>query len=287
MRMVFPIISRREIAPGIHSLWVKADRVARKARPGHFIILRLHDRGERIPLTVVGTKPEEGLVWLIFQEVGKSTQELAGYEPGDALADLVGPLGYAEPAESLGTVLVVGGGVGTAPILPRAREYRAAGNQVVGIVGARSRELLILGSEMEEACEKVYYCTDDGSFGHHGLVTDLIPVAQEEWGPIARVLAIGPVPMMRASVAKCRELGLPVIVSLNALMVDGTGMCGACRVTVGGTTRFTCVEGPEFDGSQVDFAELSARLKQYAGEERLAAERFAQQKGGGCQCQGA
>jgi NAD(P)H-flavin reductase len=287
VKAVFPLVARREIAPGIHSVWVKADRVAKKARPGHFIIFRLHERGERIPLTVVGTEPEAGLVWLVFQEVGKSTRELAGYGPGDVLADLVGPLGQAEPVETLGKVLMIGGGVGTAPVLPRAREYKAAGNRVFGIVGARSRDLLILGPEMEAACDRVYYCTDDGSFGHHGLVTDLIPVVQADWGPLARVLAIGPVPMMRASVAKCRELGLPVIVSLNALMVDGTGMCGACRVTVGGTTKFTCVEGPEFDGTQVDFAELAARLKQYAAEERLAAERFAGREGGACQCRGA
>ncbi|MDI6870484.1 MAG: sulfide/dihydroorotate dehydrogenase-like FAD/NAD-binding protein [Bacillota bacterium] len=285
---MFPIIARREIAPGIHSLWVKADRVASKARPGHFVILRLHERGERIPLTVVGTEPEKGLVWLIFQEVGKSTAELAGYSPGDALLDVVGPLGQAEPAGKVGTVLCVGGGVGTAPVLPRAREFKAAGNRVIGIVGARNRDLLILGREMEETCDRVYFCTDDGSFGHHGLVTDLIPLAQAEHGPVDRVLAIGPVPMMRAAVAKCGELGLPVTVSLNALMVDGTGMCGACRVTVGGVTRFTCVDGPEFDGAQVDFGELSARLRQYAAEERLAAERFAaRRKGGECQCRGA
>lgn len=284
---MFPIVSRQELAPGIHSLWVKADRVARKARPGHFIILRLHQAGERIPLTVVGTDPEKGLVWLIFQAVGKSTRELAGYGPGDALLDVVGPLGTAEPAEKLGTVLVVGGGVGTAPILPRAREFKAAGNRVAGIVGARTKDLLILGPELEAACDKVYYCTDDGSFAHHGLVTDLIPGALAEWGPLAQVLAIGPVPMMRATVAKCGELGLPVTVSLNALMVDGTGMCGACRVTVGGVTRFTCVDGPEFDGAQVDFAELTARLRQYQAEERVAAERFTARKEGTCQCQGA
>ncbi|HHW13830.1 MAG TPA: sulfide/dihydroorotate dehydrogenase-like FAD/NAD-binding protein, partial [Firmicutes bacterium] len=224
---MYPIVSRQEIAPGIHSMHVRADRVARKARPGHFIILRLHADGERIPLTVVGTEPDQGLVWVIFQEIGKSTKELATYGPGDVLADFVGPLGHAEPAGRVGTVLVVGGGVGTAPILPRAREFKAAGNRVVGIVGARNQGLLILGPEMEETCDHVYYCTDDGTFGHHGLVTDLIPVAQAEWGPIAQVLAIGPVPMMRATVAKCREVGLPVTVSLNALMVDGTGMCGA------------------------------------------------------------
>lgn len=283
---MFPIIDRREIAPAIHSLQVKADRVASKARPGHFVILRLHEKGERIPLTIVGTEPKQGLVWLIFQEAGKSTRELAGYGPGDQLLDLVGPLGLAEPAGKVGTVLMVGGGVGTAPILPRAREFKEAGNRVVGIVGARSKDLLILGPEMEATCDKVFYCTDDGSFGHHGLVTDLIPVAQSEFGPIAQVLAIGPVPMMRATVAKCGELGLPVTVSLNALMVDGTGMCGACRVTVGGVTRFTCVDGPEFDGAQVDFAELSARLRQYRDEEKVAADRFAA-KGGSCQCQGA
>lgn len=266
---------------------VRAERVARKARPGHFIILRLHADGERIPLTVVGTEPEQGLVWVIFQEIGKSTKELAAYGPGDVLADFVGPLGHAEPAGLVGTVLVVGGGVGTAPILPRAREFKAAGNRVVGIVGARNKDLLILGPEMEEACDRVYYCTDDGTFGHHGLVTDLIPVAQAEWGPIGEVLAIGPVPMMRATVAKCREVGLPVTVSLNALMVDGTGMCGACRVTVGGQTKFTCVDGPEFDGTQVDFAELSARLRQYTAEERTALERFAARKEGACRCQGA
>lgn len=284
---MFPIVDRREIAPGIHSMLVKADRVARKARPGHFVMLRLREEGERIPLTVVGTDPQQGTVWLIFQEVGKSTRELAGCGPQDALLDVVGPLGHAEPAGREGTVLCVGGGVGTAPILPRAREFKEAGNRVIGIVGARSRDLLILRREMEEACDHVYYCTDDGTFGHHGLVTDLVPVAQAEHGRVNRVLAIGPVPMMRATVAKCGELGLPVTVSLNALMVDGTGMCGACRVTVGGATKFTCVEGPEFDGAQVDFAELSARLRQYLAEERLAADRFASRKGGTCQCQGA
>ncbi|MGE5509299.1 MAG: sulfide/dihydroorotate dehydrogenase-like FAD/NAD-binding protein [Chitinophagales bacterium] len=281
------ILEKREIAPGIHSLKVRAERVARKARPGHFVILRLHEEGERIPLTIVGTEPEKGLVWLIFQEIGKSTKELAGYREGDALLDLAGPLGHAEPARKVGPVLCIGGGVGTAPVLPRAKEFAAAGNLVVGLVGARSQELLILKDEMEAACAKVRYCTDDGSFGHHGLVTDLIGPLNEEHGPFAEVLAIGPVPMMRACVARCKELGLPVTVSLNALMVDGTGMCGACRVTVGGKTRFTCVDGPEFDGAQVDFAELSARLRQYTEEERSALGRFTARKEGTCQCQGA
>lgn len=280
------IVAKSEIAPGIHSLKVKADRIARKARPGHFVIFRLHEQGERVPLTVVGTEPEKGLVWLIFQEMGKSTKELARYRPGDTMLDLAGPLGHAEPARPQGAVLCIGGGVGTAPILPRAKESAAAGNRVIGLVGARTEELLILRPELEAACEKVYYCTDDGSFGHHGVVTDLIGPLNEEFGPFAEVLAIGPVPMMRACVNRCKELGLPVTVSLNALMVDGTGMCGACRVTVGGQTRFTCVDGPEFDGTQVDFAELSARLRQYTEEERSALGHFTARKEGTCQCQG-
>ncbi len=281
---MYRIAEKKTLAPDIHSIKIEAPLVARKARPGHFVILRLHQKGERIPLTVVGTEPARGLVWLVFQAVGKTTRELALCKEGQAVMDLVGPLGTARPAKKLGTVICVGGGVGLAPVLPRAMELKQAGNRVVTIAGARTRELLILREQIEEASHAVHYCTDDGSFGTHGFVTTLLPEVAKAEAPVAEVLAIGPVPMMRAVCNVTRELGLKTTVSLNALMVDGTGMCGACRVTVGGKVLFTCVDGPEFDGHMVDFAELSNRQRQYLEEEKLAVQRF-EEGGEHCLCQ--
>lgn len=280
---MYKILAKEELAPRIKKMWVEAPRVAQQAKPGHFIIIRLHERGERIPLTIADMDPQRGAIMMVFQEMGKTTEELGSYRVGDSIADVLGPLGKIIPPRRVGTVLCVGGGVGVAPIYPRARELCQVGNRVIAVVGSRCKDLLIMQKEMEEVCHEVHYCTDDGSFGHHGLVTDLLPQLIEQERP-AEVLAIGPVPMMRAVVQVTRQYNIPTIVSLNAMMVDGTGMCGACRVTVGGEVRFTCVDGPEFDGHQVDFAQLASRLRQFTEEERLALQRYRERREG-CRCQ--
>ncbi|MBO8126220.1 MAG: sulfide/dihydroorotate dehydrogenase-like FAD/NAD-binding protein [Firmicutes bacterium] len=278
---MYKITAKEQLAPGIFRMLIEAPRVAAKARPGHFVVLRTHEAGERIPLTIVSTT-EAGEVEVIFQVMGKTTAYLAGMQVGDGLPTFLGPLGVApEVPEGPGTVLCVAGGVGAAPILPRAKDYSQRGWKVLTILGARNEDLLILEDRLAEVSSALYISTDDGSKGHKGFVTDLIPeLAQKE--EISEVLAIGPVPMMAAVTKVTRKLALPTTVSLNALMVDGTGMCGACRVSVGGETKFTCVDGPEFDGHQVDFAQLRQRLVQYLEEEKLALDRY--KKEGECQC---
>lgn len=274
---MFEILEKKTLAPTVYRLVVRAPEVARKHRAGNFVMLRIHEKGERIPLTVADKDLEAGTVTLVFQAVGKTTTELGDLPVGSRLLDLAGPLGRPTRIERFaGLTVCVGGGIGVAPVHPIARALRDAGNRVVAIIGARTRELLILEDEMRRASGELLVATDDGSYGHHGFVTDVLRQVIEREGKdqVSLVMAIGPVPMMRACCKVTREYGVRTEVSLNPIMVDATGMCGACRVTVGGETKFACVDGPEFDGHQVDFDELTQRLRIYLDDEKRAMQVF-------------
>jgi ferredoxin--NADP+ reductase len=268
------LVEVRTIAPAVTLYRVYAPRIARAQRPGQFVIIRLHDRGERIPLTIADADVAQGTITLVVQEVGKTTAEMAALGEGARLADVAGPLGNPTEVERFGTVYAVGGGIGVAPLLPIARALKAAGNRVVAIIAARNRELLILAGEMEAASHALIVATDDGSAGVRGLVTEPLRRLLAERPPPARVVAIGPVPMMKAAAEATRPQRVPTVVSLNPVMVDGTGMCGGCRITAGGKTKFVCVDGPEFDAHAVDFDELSRRQRFYREQERAAYERW-------------
>jgi ferredoxin--NADP+ reductase len=264
---MFPIVEARFLAPDVKLFRIEASRVARKRKPGQFVIVRVHEEGERIPLTIADSSTEDGTVTLIVQGIGKTTKLMNLLEAGDSLLDLVGPLGRPTDVERFGTVVVVGGGVGAAIAYPSAVALKKAGNRVVTILGARSRDLLILEEELGAVSDLLIVTTDDGSYGYRGLVTGPLEarIADE---PVDRVIAIGPIPMMRAVAETTRPHGIPTIVSLNPVMVDGTGMCGGCRVQVGGESRFACVDGPEFDAHEVDFRVLQQRNAAYRKEER-------------------
>jgi len=274
--MPYQLESVEPLGPHTKSYVVHAPRVAAQAQPGQFVVVRCHERGERIPLTLADWSPSDGTITLVVQEVGKTTVEMgASLHAGDALADVVGPLG--EPSELLseGTVICVAGGVGIAPVFPIARALREAGAHVYGIVGARSADLLFWTERMDEVCQSLVITTDDGSVGRKALVTE--PLAELLAArQIARVWAIGPAVMMKYCAAACSKAEVPITVSLNPIMVDGTGMCGACRVEVGDRVRFACVDGPEFPGDQINWDLLIARLAAYRDEERCALERFRQ-----------
>lgn len=277
---MFRILDKKEFSPIIKQMIIEAPRVAKKCHPGQFVILRIHEEGERIPLTIADFDRERGTITIVFQEVGKTTKQLGAMETGDYIKDFVGPLGTPSHIENFGTVICVGGGVGVAPVFPIAREFKDAGNHVIGIMGSRTKELMFWEDKMREACTELFVTTDDGSYGRKGFVTDVLREVIQNRGKenIAMVLAIGPQPMMRACCNVTKEYGIKTIVSLNALMVDGTGMCGCCRVTVSGKTKFVCVDGPEFDGHEVDFAELARRSATFRSEEQQAVERYS------CQC---
>jgi ferredoxin/flavodoxin---NADP+ reductase len=267
---MFAIRSKDLLTHGVWSMVVEASYIARSARAGQFVILRARDEGERIPLTIADSDPAAGTITLVFQEVGKSTMLLGAMSAGQALPDLVGPLGIPTHVEKLGLVVCVGGGIGIAPIHPIARAFRDAGSQVVSILGARSRDLLIMEEEMRRVSTAVRVCTDDGTYGEKGFVTQLLQGMIDAGTAIDLVMAVGPVPMMEAVAKTTRAYAIRTMVSLNSIMVDGTGMCGACRATVGGRTVFVCVDGPEFDAHQVDFGELRMRQRMYLAEEREA-----------------
>jgi ferredoxin/flavodoxin---NADP+ reductase len=262
------IIRKCELGPGVVRMTVSAPKLARKARAGQFVILRVTDSGERFPLTIADADPAAGAIDLIFQVVGKSTLLLSAMEPGQAILDLVGPLGLATEIERYGRVLCVGGGIGVAPLYPIAKALKAAGNTVVAVLGARSKDLLIMEEEFRAAADEVYISTDDGTYGRKGLVTSVIRELLEAGQKFDKAWVIGPVPMMRAASKFVRTAGVPTLVSLNPIMVDGTGMCGGCRVIVGGQVKFACVDGPEFPGDLVDFDSLSRRLGIYRQDER-------------------
>ncbi len=267
------IVSKEEIAPKFMQYLVHAPEVARKHRAGQFVMILLHDHGERIPLTIAGSDPDNGTITLVVQEVGKTTMEMARLEPG-AEIEVAGPLGSPTHIENWGTAVCVGGGAGIAPLLPIARALKWAGNRVVAILGGRTKELVILRDEMSTVADEMIYTTDDGSFGRKGLVTHALTTLIEEHGNPDIVFAIGPAIMMKFVALLTKPYGIPTIVSLNSIMIDGTGMCGCCRVSVGNETKFVCVDGPEFDGHQVDFDLLMKRQRTYLAQEEEARRRF-------------
>jgi len=257
------IVDKQLIAEKIFSFWIYAPQIARKGHPGQFVILRLNEGGERVPLTIVDQNPEEGTIRLIVQAVGKSTSELAEMFPGDVILDVFGPLGNASEIENYGTAVIVGGGVGAGVAFPVAKALKKAGNHVITISGARSKDLFILKEDIEKVSNEAYFTTDDGSFGFHGFVTQVLQKLIDDGRKLDYVLAVGPLMMMRAVSEVTRPHGIPTKVSLNTIMVDGTGMCGGCRVQLGNTVKFTCVDGPEFDGHLVDFATVINRNRAY------------------------
>jgi len=276
---LFPIVESKEIAQNVFFQRIQAPRIARKRKAGQFLVIRKGEDGERIPLTIVDSDPAEGTVTIIYQAVGKSTAELSRLAPGDSVIDVVGPLGRPTHIEAFGTVVGVGGGIGTAPLLPIATAIKQAGNRLLSIVGARTKDLLILEDEMKAISDACVVTTDDGSYAKKGFVTTALQEMIDAGERIDLCIAIGPVPMMRAVAEVTRPHGIPTVVSLNPIMVDATGMCGACRVTVGGATKFVCVDGPEFDGHEVDFKELTLRNRAYLREEKEAMERFEHKEG--------
>lgn len=276
---MYKIVEREELAPQIKLFKVSAPEIARKAHPGQFIILRIDDEGERIPLTIADYDAREGTITIIFQEVGKSTVLLGKMQVGDYLLDFAGPLGCASEIENFGTVVCIGGGVGVAPVFPIARALYWAGNQVISIIGARNADMLIWEDEMRAISSELYVTSDDGTCGMKGFVTDMLKdiLAREK---VDRVVAIGPLVMMHAA-AQATPKDIHLVVSLNPIMVDGTGMCGACRIEVANGTKFACVDGPEFDGHQVNWELAMMRAKMFVNEEKQAM----QLERGECRCQ--
>ncbi len=274
------IVEMKKLAPSINRLRLEVPEITRKAEAGQFVVLRINEEGERIPMSITDLDPKDGILTIIFQEVGKSTHHLATFKKGDVLADVVGPLGIPTHIENFGTALCIGGGIGIAPVHFIAKALKQKGNKVISIIGARSKDLLILEDQMRKLSEKLLISTDDGSYGHHGFVTDLLTnLLLDQSTGIGFVMAIGPVVMMRAVCRITQPYRIKTMVSLNPIMVDATGMCGACRVTVGGKTQFACVDGPDFDGHKVDFDELLKRQGMYLKQEKIAMERFNQKMG--------
>ncbi len=269
------IIKTEQFSENVVKLVVHAPRIARARKPGHFIILRIDEKGERIPLTIAEADENAGTITLVAQKVGVTSKRLCEMQPGDRIMDMVGPLGRATEIHKVGTVLACGGGVGVAPLLPIVEGFKKAGNRVVTILAARSKDLIILEDEIRKWSDDVIIMTDDGSYGTKGLVTTGAEqvILREK---VDECIAIGPAVMMKFTSLLTKKYDIPTQASLNAIMVDGTGMCGACRVTVGGQTKFTCVDGPEFDAHQIDFDELLLRLGGYKEEEVAAFERFLQ-----------
>ncbi len=271
------IVQAEFIAPDIKRFEIEAPLIARKQQAGQFVILRTWEKGERIPITIVGSNPERGTITLIVQGIGKTTKQLNLLNSGDEVLDLVGPLGNPTPIHNYGLAVCVSGGVGTAEALPIARALKGAGNRVIAIIGARTKELVICEEEMRSFCDEVIVATDDGSYGVPGLVTEPLREVLERQPRPDFVLAVGPLMMMKAVAETTRPTGIKTMVSLNSIMVDGTGMCGGCRATVGGKTVFVCVDGPEFDAHQVNFDELAQRQKQFSVAEQTALQRFQEQ----------
>jgi ferredoxin--NADP+ reductase len=272
---MFRIVRTDVLAPTVTRFEIEAPFIARKRRAGNFVMVRLDNQGERIPLTLADSDPSSGTITLIVQAVGKTTKQLCAMKAGDAILDVVGPLGTPTPIAMHGTVVCVGGGVGTAELYPIARALKEAGNTVLSIVGARSHDLVILEPEMKAISDTLYVTTDDGSYGRKGFVTDQLKELLDTVSGIGAVFAIGPLPMMKAVSMLTRPYNVHTLVSLNTIMVDGTGMCGGCRVTINGAMKFACVDGPEFDGHQVDFDELMMRNRTYADLEHASDEKHA------------
>jgi ferredoxin/flavodoxin---NADP+ reductase len=275
---MFKILHAEFIAPGIKRFVIQAPRIARKQKPGQFVILRIYEEGERIPITIEKSDPERGTINIVVQSIGKTTHLLNSLETGDSIRDVVGPLGNPSEIENFGTVVVMGGGVGTAMAYPTAAALKRAGNRVISIVGARSKELVILERAMREVSDELLITTDDGTYADKGFVTDKLRKLIEDGAHIDRVLAIGPIPMMRAVADMTRKENIRTIVSLNPIMIDGTGMCGGCRVLIDGKSQFACVDGPEFDASRIDFAVLVQRNAMYRVAEQRSMEDFQRER---------
>ena len=265
---MYRILKKQELSPGILEYDIEAPRVAKKALPGQFIVLRVNEEGERVPLTIADFDRERGIVTILFQVVGASTDLLASLKEGDSILDFVGPLGQpSELSNHMGTVVFVGGGIGVAPVYPIARAAHELGNKVISILGAKTKDILIFEDRMRAISDEVLITTDDGSYGIKGFVTNAIEELVKRGEKIDQVTAIGPGVMMKSVAEATRPYGIKTIVSLNPIMVDGTGMCGGCRVQVGEETKFACVDGPEFDGHLVDFRGLMARGRMYRTQE--------------------
>ncbi len=268
---MFKIVARKEMAQGTVILnEIEVPLIAKKALPGQFVILKANEKGERIPLTIANTDPQKGLITVIYMVVGKSTALFKTLKKGDSYQDVIGPLGKATHLEKVGNVLCVGGGTGVAVLYPITRGLKEIGNNVTSIIGARNKNLLILEDYMKAVSDKLHVCTDDGSYGHHGFVTEVLKQILDK-EQISLCVAIGPVPMMKFVSKITKEYRVKTIVSLNPIMIDGTGMCGGCRVSVGGETKFACVDGPEFDGHKVNYDELMNRLTAYCEQEKECA----------------
>ena len=267
------IVEKEQLNTNVVKLVIDAPRIAQKRKAGHFVIVKINKKGERIPLTIADADPAKGTVTLVIQKVGVTSHKLCLMEKGDYIDDVVGPLGHATEISDVGTVLCAGGGVGIAPLLPIARAFKEAGNRVVSVLAARSRDLIILEDEMRECSDEVIIMTDDGSYGKQGLVTHgMEEILDREKVNLA--VTIGPAIMMKFASLTTKKYNVPTIASLNTIMVDGTGMCGACRVTVDGKTKFVCVNGPEFDAHKIDYDEMIMRLGAYEDQERKDYEKF-------------
>ena len=266
------IVEARFLGPDTKLFRIDAPKIAAKRKAGQFIILRVLPDGERIPLTIADSNTEDGTITIIAQGIGKTTKHLNTLEAGDYIQDLVGPLGKASHIENFGTAVSIGGGVGTAIAFPTAKALKEAGNEVISIIGGRSKEFVILENEMREVCDEVYPTTDDGSYGYHGFVTDKLKEIIDSGKKIDFVLAIGPIPMMKAIAELTRPYNIKTVVSLNPIMIAGTGMCGGCRAIVDGKPVFVCVDGPEFDAHQVDFGVLTQRNRMYNPQEKTSLE---------------
>lgn len=274
------IVRKEILIPGKTSkMTLKAPEIAKKARPGHFVMLRMSPAGERIPLTIADTDPETGEITIVYLVLGKTTALLETFDAGDSILDVCGPLGKPTSIAQKGTVICVGGGTGIAAMHHIAKGHSKAGNHVIAIIGARSKPLLLFEKELKSFANETLISTDDGSYGRKGLVTELLKERLENDKKIAEVVAVGPVPMMAAVARVAKEFNVPVTVSLNPIMVDGIGMCGACRVSVGGQTKFACVDGPEFDGHAVDFDELRRRLGAFKEQEKVSFDRYLGEEG--------
>ncbi len=271
---MYTVLKKKMLAPQITHLEVEAPLIAKKRKPGNFVIVRANKKGERIPLTIVETDMQRGSITLIVQAIGKSTYMINEMEAGDSFADVVGPLGQPTPIDHLGTVVCIGGGVGTAVVYPMTKSLKEAGNRVIGIIGARNKESVILESEMDECTDELYVTTDDGSYGLKGFVTDALKKIMDSGETIHSVYTTGPLKMMKAVAGLTNDAGIHTLASLNPIMMDGTGMCGACRVTVDGKLKFACVDGPEFNAHHINFDELTMRNNTYADQEKMALNAF-------------
>jgi len=274
------LIEKVKLAQGIHRIKFHLPLLVEKAKPGQFVILRMDEQGERIPMSIADLDKKNGILTIVFQEVGKSTAQLGTLLEGDSIADVVGPLGTPTHIEKYGTCVCVGGGIGIAPIHPVAQALKETVNYVITIIGARTKELLLMEEESKSACDKLLISTDDGSYGIHGFVTQVLAGLLEKGEKIDFIFSVGPVLMMRALAKATLPYKIKTIISLNPIMVDGTGMCGACRVTVGNQTKFACIDGPDFDAHLVDFEELLERQKMYLKQEKIAMDNFLQHKKG-------